>query len=190
MDLSFYALVQFFGDEHSLIERGEKALKASHLQSFSYSGEIGVAKAMVKASMKQKIYAVEVSINDSGVPSGKCECPRGQYRCHHMASVMLHMVKNLTCTDTLCTWQQKGQTSAEKKSASEIFGGEQTNLTINLPYNFLYRVSERIKPLGSKVFLNFLLNTPEPTLEINELELIRIIKEAKASDQLQIKASE
>ena len=62
MDLSFYALVQFFGDEHSLIERGEKALKASHLQSFSYSGEIGVAKAMVKASMKQKTYSVEVSM--------------------------------------------------------------------------------------------------------------------------------
>lgn len=31
--------------------------------------------------------------------------------------------------------------------------------------------------------MNFLLNTPEPTLEINKLELISIIKEAKASDQ-------
>ena len=31
--------------------------------------------------------------------------------------------------------------------------------------------------------MNILLNTPEPKLEINKLELINIIKEAKASDQ-------
>lgn len=39
---------------------------------------------------------------DKGVQSTFCDCPRGQWRCHHMAAVMIHAVTNVSCTDREC----------------------------------------------------------------------------------------
>ena len=55
------ALAAFFSGEEKLIKKGENALESNRLQSFMYDGSMGSMKGKVKASMKKKIYEVEVN---------------------------------------------------------------------------------------------------------------------------------
>ena len=55
------AVAAFFSGEEKLIKKGENALESNRLQSFVYDGSMGMMKGKVKASMKPKVYEVEVS---------------------------------------------------------------------------------------------------------------------------------
>ena len=59
--LSFYKISKFFEGELKLLERGEIALKSSHLQSFFYEPSSATISGQVHASMKEKLYNVQVS---------------------------------------------------------------------------------------------------------------------------------
>ena len=55
-----FGIFTFFQHESKAIQRGEQALKASHLVTFDYDPAIGSCRAKVQASMKDKTYTVEV----------------------------------------------------------------------------------------------------------------------------------
>ena len=41
------------------------------------------------------------------VESANCTCPRGLFKCHHMAVLLLHAQKTVSKTDTECQWVKK-----------------------------------------------------------------------------------
>ena len=62
---SMFGVFTFFEGESKSVQRGEQALKASHLVTFDYDPDMGSCRAKVQASMKDKTYMVEVSFKCS-----------------------------------------------------------------------------------------------------------------------------
>ena len=56
---------------------------------------------------------LQITLGDAGIQSATCTCPRGQYRCHHMACIYLYGVFNVSCTDVECYWKWR-------KAAKEV----------------------------------------------------------------------
>lgn len=54
------------------------------------------------------------------VQRAECSCPRGQYRCHHMAVVLLHAMKSLSKTDREHT-RNKRKSNEEVKTVDELY---------------------------------------------------------------------
>lgn len=49
----------------------------------------------------------QIDLNDDGTVCGaRCECARGQHKCHHMGAVLLHGIRTVSSTDKLCTWNR------------------------------------------------------------------------------------
>ena len=46
----------------------------------------------------EKIYCIfmQLGLGDDGIDYGRCSCPRGQCKCHHMACILLHCMPALT----------------------------------------------------------------------------------------------
>lgn len=58
--ISYYTVAKLFEHENKLLKRGENALRSGHLESCSYDATSGVIHGQVHASMRDKIYKVEV----------------------------------------------------------------------------------------------------------------------------------
>ncbi|XP_043196964.1 uncharacterized protein LOC122367691 [Amphibalanus amphitrite] len=115
---SVFGVCSYFQDDNKLIRRGELALKASHLLTFDYDPDIGSCRAKVQASMKKKAYTVEITVDKEGnILETLCECPRGQSKCHHMATVALFSSQNSSSTSKPCTWSQP---KTAKEPASSV----------------------------------------------------------------------
>jgi hypothetical protein len=52
------------------------------------------------------IFQVDLGLNAS-VELAVCTCPRGLFRCHHIAVVLLYAHKNISCTDKECVWAKR-----------------------------------------------------------------------------------
>nr|XP_023016341.1 uncharacterized protein LOC111505716 [Leptinotarsa decemlineata] len=64
-------------------------------------------KGEVKASMRNKNYTVEISINfDDGIVDSKCSCPRGLAACPHKAALCIYAHHNISVTDKACVWNK------------------------------------------------------------------------------------
>ena len=51
---------------------------------------------------------IQIDLTENGkVDKALCECPRGNFRCHHMAVALLHAQKSLSKTDGECQWSKK-----------------------------------------------------------------------------------
>ena len=62
----------------------------------------------------------ERNIDNKTVPV--CTCERGQFRCHHMAVVMLHAYKNVSSTDNVCKWSRPKSSAARNVyTVSEMY---------------------------------------------------------------------
>ena len=58
--VSVSGIALFFSGEEKLIKKGENALRSNRLQSFKYDGSTGSLYGKVKASMKDKVYDIQV----------------------------------------------------------------------------------------------------------------------------------
>ena len=58
--ISYYTVAKLFEHESKLLKRGENALRSGHLESCSYDATSGIINGKVHASMRDKIYKVEV----------------------------------------------------------------------------------------------------------------------------------
>jgi hypothetical protein len=49
----------------------------------------------------------QVTINDGEkLGAMSCTCPRGAYKCSHIACIMIHIAMNVSSTDTECAWRK------------------------------------------------------------------------------------
>src|SRR6218665_3779360 len=58
--ISYYTIVKLFEDDIKLLKRGENALRSGHLESCLYDSASRVINGKVHASVRDKIYNVEV----------------------------------------------------------------------------------------------------------------------------------
>src|SRR6218665_1794430 len=58
--ISYYTIVKLFEDDIKLLKRGENALRSGHLESCLYDSTSRVINGKVHASVRDKIYNVEV----------------------------------------------------------------------------------------------------------------------------------
>lgn len=58
--LKFSSIVNYFTDEKKLIERGENAVESGDVLKMNYDDNSKIISGTVRASMKDKIYKVEV----------------------------------------------------------------------------------------------------------------------------------
>jgi len=52
---------------------------------------------------------IQIGLGSDGIEYGRCTCPRGQYKCHHMACILMHAMTNVSKTDQHCTWMKRKQ---------------------------------------------------------------------------------
>jgi len=60
--ISISHIVAFFEDETKLISRGENAYKSGRIEKFSFDGGSGIVRGMVRSSLKDVVYTVEVGL--------------------------------------------------------------------------------------------------------------------------------
>ncbi|KAK4882911.1 hypothetical protein RN001_006230 [Aquatica leii] len=61
----------------------------------------------VQASMKNRLYKVEICLKDDTIESCACTCPRGCDICHHMVALAFYGHYNVSITDKACSWLKK-----------------------------------------------------------------------------------
>nr|CAI5849804.1 unnamed protein product [Callosobruchus analis] len=73
--------------------------------------------------MKDREYNVEVEFNSEWViKSATCNCPRGQLRCHHIATLILFARDNISVTDKECMWSKPKQLrDPDVKKLSDLY---------------------------------------------------------------------
>ncbi|KAJ8955921.1 hypothetical protein NQ314_006827 [Rhamnusium bicolor] len=168
--LKLSAIVEFFSDsdEKRLIARGENAVESNHIKSFHFVPELLLIRGEVHASMRDRIYNVEVNLfKDGAIKDASCTCHRGQYLCHHVAAVCLFGHHNISVTDVECRWAAKKSKEEEVKIIDVIYMGKghvscDTRLTEAEITNF----HTTLQQYGTAVGFTWLLG-PEPTTVLN-----------------------
>ncbi|KAJ8969943.1 hypothetical protein NQ314_001513 [Rhamnusium bicolor] len=104
--ISMSAIFEYFKDSR-VIRRGENSVKSRFIQNVVYDDDLHMIRGGVHASMKQKIYNVEIFLSSEGdIQKASCNCPKGLDVCHHMASLAIFAHKNLSVTDAACKWSK------------------------------------------------------------------------------------
>ncbi|KAF5303897.1 hypothetical protein FQR65_LT18904 [Abscondita terminalis] len=116
--INLSAIAELFSDEISVLRKGEKAFESGNITEIHFDGSLRCIKAKVLASMKKRPYQVEIVLTDSTVKEFSCECPRGQFKCHHIAAVLLYANKNISKTDIICQWKAPSGASTSISSPS------------------------------------------------------------------------
>ncbi|KAF5283116.1 hypothetical protein FQA39_LY17423 [Lamprigera yunnana] len=93
--------------EPRIIKKAENALASGHISKLEFDDELGCIRGDVQASMKNKVYRVEILLKTTEIEKCPCNCPRGLDICHHMAALALFAHYNLSITDKACSWLKK-----------------------------------------------------------------------------------
>ncbi|CAH1955106.1 unnamed protein product, partial [Acanthoscelides obtectus] len=115
--ISFSAIGEFFKDDISQLQHGENAFESGNVHKMLFDAEVSPAllRGEVGASMKKKMYAVEISYDlDDGIVCAKCSCPRGLAVCHHMVALCIHAHHNISVTDKTCLWSKRKPAETEQ----------------------------------------------------------------------------
>ncbi|KAJ8954526.1 hypothetical protein NQ318_000758 [Aromia moschata] len=106
--LKFLVIAKLFKDNEKQLRRGENAYTSGHVKNMTFNSEMepAILKGDVLASMKKRIYNVEVSVDlkNQVVTSSHCSCPRGQVVCHHLAALLYYAHYNISSTDVQRQW--------------------------------------------------------------------------------------
>ncbi|KAJ8961347.1 hypothetical protein NQ318_014590 [Aromia moschata] len=106
--IKFFVIAKLFKDNEKQLRRGENAYTSGHVKNMTFNSEMepAILKGDVHASMKKRIYNVEVSVDlkNQVVTSSHCSCPRGQVVCHHLAALLYYAHYNISSTDVQRQW--------------------------------------------------------------------------------------
>ena len=53
------------------------------------------------------LYIIQIFLDESEIKSVDCECPRGNYKCSHVAALIIHGIHNLSQTSGMLMEKQK-----------------------------------------------------------------------------------
>ncbi|KAL1488404.1 hypothetical protein ABEB36_014878 [Hypothenemus hampei] len=79
-------------------------------------------KGYVHASMKKRMYTVEVNIDLKAqeVSAFSCTCPRGQVVCHHLAALLYFAHYNISATDIERRWGITATRGSQQEELQDI----------------------------------------------------------------------
>lgn len=121
--VSLSGMLKFFKDDQNSIEKGEQKFKSGFVVQVKIKEY--TINAMVRASMKDKCYAMSLQVKgDGNITSASCECPKGNWICSHMAATAIYVNKTgFSKTDLPNSWLAKPKTAAKKdgKTMAEFF---------------------------------------------------------------------
>ena len=64
---------------------------------------------------------VHLTDGNGNISCGECDCPRGKYKCSHLAAVYMHAIHNISRTDVECTWKMPKSASKTTQSVKEMY---------------------------------------------------------------------
>ncbi|KAF5276619.1 hypothetical protein FQR65_LT16261 [Abscondita terminalis] len=157
--LKLSSLNNYFIDDMQLLERGENAVESGHVTNMIFNDELKKISGSVNASMKNKLYKVEIMLdNDRNIIDSYCACPRGRVICHHIAALALFAHYNISSTDKSCSWSVKKNTASEKvQTIEDLFPtSRQFIASKSLPtQNDVTEFYNKLKDLGGNVGVQF-----------------------------------
>ncbi|KAL4153009.1 hypothetical protein QTP88_000842 [Uroleucon formosanum] len=170
--IQLHSVYEFFKEEVKLVKRGENANDSGHVRECIFVNNN--LKGIVKASMRDQTYNIEVYFSDNGdITHAKWNCARGQVSCHHnMSTLLIFAYKNVSVT-----------------SANELYPVSQDKVdyctTVAIRSSFKDDVFSKLTNLGIVVGLSWLLS-PEPGfIPVVELEDIRSSEFEQSNDKQQ-----
>jgi hypothetical protein len=134
---------------------------------------------------------LQIWLNDElRIDRTTCGCPRGQFRCSHLAALLLYSNKNASSTDRICQWAQKKPDSAIQ-TIDEMFPARKfTSLSTSLAGDFHEQLYRRLKEKNMFCPMTWLLG-PEPAqpkLPVPTIEQLllqpEIVTASSPADQL------
>ncbi|KAK5648113.1 hypothetical protein RI129_003005 [Pyrocoelia pectoralis] len=173
----------FFENDNTIIKRGENALESNHIKFMQFDADLMIIRGDVYASMKDKTYRNEITLNKSGeIIEGSCACPRG-FRCHHLAALALFGHYNISVTDKQCTWNASKPKNAEVKTSEDIYPSK-PYFAIDRQINKeeLNALREKLDLFGSTVGFTWLLKEETPDDKSNGAVFI-IIEDIISSNE-------
>jgi len=121
--ISLSGLMKFFNEDSNVISKGEIKYNSGFVLDLRLVDYLITAK--VRASMKDKSYAVSLTVSgDGGILSAVCQCPRGNWICSHMAAAAIFTNrKGLSKTDLPSSWIAKPKKAAkiDSKAIADFF---------------------------------------------------------------------
>ncbi|KAG5874811.1 hypothetical protein JTB14_004758 [Gonioctena quinquepunctata] len=134
--IEFYALAELLKDDEKQLRRGKNSYESGHMKKIIFDSTIdpAVIKGEVHASMKNNLYAVEVSMDltENKILSRNCSCPRDLDLCHHMAALLYHAHYNISSTDKAKTWGTPG-VSTTVQTIEELFAHRDEYVALRNP---------------------------------------------------------
>ncbi|KAL4234362.1 hypothetical protein ACF0H5_006009 [Mactra antiquata] len=87
--------------------------------------------------MKDTSYKVQITLDDEDngeVKATFCQCPLGEYKCHHVAATLLFGYKRASKTDVKCSWMKHPKSAPPKTTVtmSELYPLKQPEYSFTL----------------------------------------------------------
>ncbi|WAQ97794.1 LOW QUALITY PROTEIN: hypothetical protein MAR_022167 [Mya arenaria] len=102
-------------DRHvKLTRKSEAAVESGRVLRFSID-ELRVIQANVQATMRDTSYSLS---KKAMVQSTRCQCPMAEYKCHHVAAVLLFGYKRASKTDIKCSWLKHPKSAPPKTTVT------------------------------------------------------------------------
>ena len=140
--------------------------------------------AKIRASMKDKCYNVVLTVDGEGeVLNGKCQCPRGNWLCSHMAATAIYISKKgVSKTDLPNSWIAKPRKQArnDSKTFADVFPSPKpqyraTSMDFTeADNNFLYGKLIELSVGGVQCHMQWMTVPEPPEQPSNPLALLMI----------------
>lgn len=136
MALSIVYWAKFVEGHTKLTRKSEAAVESGRVLRFVID-ELRVITACVQASMKDTSYKVQIFLDteDNGIVKDfTCQCPMGQFRCHHVAAALLFGYKRASKTDVKCSWLKHPKSAPPKSTVtmSDLYPPKQQEYSFTL----------------------------------------------------------
>ncbi|XP_030293203.1 uncharacterized protein LOC115593731 [Sparus aurata] len=117
--VNLFTVTSFFSEAPLRVKKGLNSFNANRVMSVAVLPG-GIIKGSVQASMKKKVYKVEVHVEGQSVRYSTCECPIGRDKCHHMAALLIWVEKNVSRTDVECVWRRAKTPKMDEIAAKRV----------------------------------------------------------------------
>ncbi|KAK7907110.1 hypothetical protein WMY93_015722 [Mugilogobius chulae] len=117
--VTFFTVTSYFADFPKSVKRGLNSYNSNKVVNVSVLAG-GSLKGKVQASMKNKVYEVEIHIEGQEVKASTCSCAIGRAKCHHVAALLIWTEKNCTRTDVECVWKRPTTPKTEEITAKKV----------------------------------------------------------------------
>ncbi|XP_062601990.1 uncharacterized protein LOC134263634 [Saccostrea cucullata] len=140
MALSILYWVKYVEGHTKLTRKSEAAVESGRVLRFVVD-ELRVINACVQASMRDTSYKVQIFLDaeDGIVKDATCQCPMGQYKCHHVAAALLFGYKRASKTDIKCSWLKHPKSAPPKSTVTiaELYPPKQQDYNADDPKTWL-----------------------------------------------------